>query len=84
MEKTFFSRTGELVWEEIFDLTFFFFFVIIFTLFSVCPFLKFGVPKCREFYVDLKKKYPYIIFRGDVHLFSLIYTQVSKLRTFVT
>ena len=24
MEKTFFSRTGELVWEEIFDLTFFF------------------------------------------------------------
>ena len=83
MEKTFFSRTGELVWEEIFDLTFFF--VIIFTLFSVCPFLKFGVPKCREFYVDFKKKkYPYIIFRGDVHLFSLIYTQVSKLRTFVT
>ena len=83
MEKTFFSRTGELVWEEIFDLTFFFF-LIIFTLFSICPFLKFGVPKCREFYVDLKKKYPYIIFRGDVHLFSLIYTQVSKLRTFVT
>ena len=84
MEKTFFSRTGGLVWEEIFDLTFFFF-VIIFTLFSVCPFLKFGVPKCREFYVDFKKKkYPYIIFRGDVHLFSLTYTQVSKLRTFVT
>ena len=83
MEKTFFFRTGELVWEEIFDLTFFF--VIIFTLFSVCPFLKFGVPKCREFYVDFKKKkYPYILFRGDVHLFSLIYTQVSKLRTFVT
>ena len=82
MEKTFFSRTGELVWEEIFDLTFFF--VIIFTLFSVCPFLKFGVPKYREFYVDFKKKYPYILFRGDVHLFSLIYTQVSKLRTFVT
>ena len=25
MEKTFFSRTGELVWEGIFDLTFFFF-----------------------------------------------------------
>ena len=24
MEKTFFSRTGGLVWEEIFDLTFFF------------------------------------------------------------
>ena len=54
MEKTFFSRTGELVWEEIFDLTCFF--VIIFTLFSVCPFLKFRVPKCREFYVDFKKK----------------------------
>ena len=30
--------------------------LIIFTLFSVCPFLKFGVPKCREFYVDLKKE----------------------------
>ena len=83
MEKTFFSRTGELVWEEIFDLTFFFF-VIIFTLFSVCPFLKFGVPKCREFYVDFKKKISIHFFRGDVHLFSLIYTQVSKLRTFVT
>ena len=54
MEKPFFSRTGELVWEEIFDLTFFFF--IIFTLFSVCLFLKFAVPKCREFYVDFKKK----------------------------
>ena len=54
MEKTFFSRTGGLVWDEIFDLTFFFF--IIFTLFSVCLFLKFGVPKCREFNVDLKKK----------------------------
>ena len=85
MEKTFFFRTGELVWEEIIDLTFFFFFfVIIFTLFSVSPFLKFGVPKCREFYVDFKKEYPYIVFRGDVHLFSLIYTQVSKLRTCVT
>ena len=54
MEKTFFSRTGALVRKEIFDLTFFF--LIIFTLFSICPFLKFEVPKCREFYVDFKKK----------------------------
>ena len=85
MEKTFFFRTGELVWEEIFDLTFFFF-VIIFTLFSVCPFLKFGYQNVGNFMwiSKKKKKYPYILFRGDVHLFSLIYTQVSKLRTFVT
>ena len=47
MEKTFFSRTGELVWEEIFDLTFFF--VIIFTLFSVCPFLSLGYQNVGNF-----------------------------------
>ena len=83
MEKTFFFRTGELVWEEIFDLTFFFC-DNIYSVFCL-PFSKVWVPKCREFYVDFKKKkYPYILFRGDVHLFSLIYTQVSKLRTFVT
>ena len=57
MEKTFFSRTGELVWEEIFD-----FFVIIFTLFSVCPFLKFGVPKCFFF----QKKNIHTFFLGVI------------------
>ena len=74
MEKTFFSRTGELVWEEIFDLTFFF--VIIFTLFSVCPFLKFGVPKCREFYVDLKKKKNiHTLFLGVMCIYFHLYTR---------
>ena len=61
------ARLGGNLWFD-------FFFVIIFTLFSVCPFLKFEVPKCREFYVDFKKNI-HTFFLGVMCIYFHLYTR---------
>ena len=49
--------------------------MIIFTPFSVSPFIKFGVPKCREFYVDFKKKNFHALFLGVMCIYFHLYTR---------
>ena len=50
-------------------------FVTIFPQFSVSRFIKLAVPKCRKFYVDLKKKMYHTLFLGVMCIYFHLYTR---------